>query len=86
MVLSQGGAEISLPIAKDRLKVLGGVVGSESFCSKVFGRNVAKIAQDVEHLELVDLLHLWSKLALYCYNTRISYFPRLDLQCVDSEV
>ena len=58
VVLSQGGAEISLQIAKGRLKVLGGVVGSESFCSKVFGRNVAKIVQDVEHLELVDLLCL----------------------------
>ena len=33
VVLSQGGAEISLPIAKDGLKVLGGAVGSESFCS-----------------------------------------------------
>ena len=58
MVLSQGGAEVSLPITKDWLKVLGGVVSSESFCSKLFGRNVAKIVQDVEHLELVDLLHL----------------------------
>ena len=48
VVLSQGGAEISLPIAKDRLKVLGGAVGSESFCSEVFGRNVANIVQDVE--------------------------------------
>ena len=47
VVLSQGGAEISLPIAKGRLKVLGGAVGSESFCSEVFGRNVAKIVQDV---------------------------------------
>ena len=54
VVLSQGGAEIPLPIVKDWLKVLGGVVGSESFCSKVFGRNVTKIVQDVEHLELVD--------------------------------
>ena len=56
---------ISLPIAKDRLKVLGGAVGSEYFCSKVFGRNVAKIVQDVEHLELVDSLHLRSKLAVH---------------------
>ena len=77
VVLSQGGAEISLPIAKDGLKVLGGAVGSESFCSEVFGRNVAKIVQDVEHLELVDSLHLRSKLAVYCCNTRISYFLRL---------
>ena len=43
VLLSQGGAEISLPIAKDGLKVLGGAVGSESFCSEVFRRNVAKI-------------------------------------------
>ena len=90
MVLSQGGAEISLPIAKDWLKVLGGAVGSESFCSEVFGRNVAKIVQDVEHLELVDSLHLRSKLAVYCCNTRILYFHKVsvvaDLQCVDSKV
>ena len=59
VVLSQGGAEISLPISKDRLKVLGGAVGSESFCSEVFGRNVAKIVQDVEHLELVDSRASW---------------------------
>ena len=58
VVLSQGGAMILLPIAKDWLKVLGGVVGSEYFCSNVFGRNMAKIVQDVEHLELVDLLCL----------------------------
>ena len=75
VVLSQGGADISLPIAKDRLKVLGGVVGSES----LFGWNVAKIVQDVEHLELVDSLHLQSKLAVYCCNTRISYFLQLAL-------
>ena len=34
VVLSQGGAEISLPITKDWLKVLGGAVGSEFFGPK----------------------------------------------------
>ena len=43
----------------------------------MFGRNVAKIVQDVEHLELVDSLHLRCKLAVYCCNARISYFLRL---------
>ena len=55
---------ILLPIAKDWLKVLGGVVGSEYFCSNVFGRNMANIVQDMDHLELVDFLYLWSKLAV----------------------
>ena len=77
-------AEISLPIVKDRRKVLGGVVGSESFCSEVYCRNMAKIVQDVEHLELVDSLHLQSKLAVYCCNTRISYFLRLALLLTSS--
>ena len=83
MVLSQGGAEISLPIAKDRPKVLGGAVGSESFCYKVFGRNMAK---------MWSTWNLWTSFTFGAslQQHKDLVFPKVsvvaDLQCVDGKV
>ena len=66
-----------IPVAREGLKVLGGAVGTDAFCTGVFQKQVERILTDLARLDDIPHRHLRSKLAIYCCNGRLSYFMRL---------
>ena len=71
------GGDALIPVAREGLKVLGGVVGTNVFCTHVLSSKMDRILGDLNLLEQILHCHLLSKLAIYCCNGRPSYFFRL---------
>ena len=71
------GGDALIPVAREGLKVLGGAVGTDAFCTQVLSSKMDRILGDLDLLEQIPHRHLRRKLAIYCCNGRPSYFLRL---------
>ena len=65
-----------IPWRQAGMKVLGCPLGSETYCNLVLEAIAVKIEQDLALLKEFPWLHQRTKLALYCSNTRATYFLR----------
>ena len=67
---------IEIPLQKDCIKVLGCPIGSKPFCEELLSKTTEKIGGCLDLLHDFPELHLLSKLAQFCVNTKITYFLR----------
>ena len=67
---------IEIPLRKDGIKVLSCPIGSKPFCEELLSKTTAKIEGCLDLLHDFPELHLRSKLAQFCVNTKITYFLR----------
>ena len=65
-----------IPWRQEGMKVLGCPLGSETYCKLVLEAIADKIEQDLALLKEFPWLHQRTKLAIYCSNTRATYFLR----------
>ena len=77
--------EIEIPLNKEGIKVLGCPVGSEAYSEQLLSKAVTKIKNNLAVLREFPELHLRSKLAQYCVNTKITYFLRAKYPDVGSD-
>jgi hypothetical protein len=70
-----------IPIAQSGLQIVGVPLGTHQFCQQQIQKTILSIKADLDLLKTFYSLHQleFVKLALYCCNTRISYFLRLAL-------
>ena len=65
-----------IPWRRPGLKILGCPLGSAQYCTDLLQRTVSKIEADLAVLSTFPPLHQRIKLAVFCSNTRASYFLR----------
>ena len=63
-------------LAREGFKVLGCPLGTSTFCQKVVERTAAAIEGDLVLLREFPHLHQRIKMAIYCANTRATYYLR----------
>jgi hypothetical protein len=61
---------------QEGIKVLGCPLGTEAYCKLVLEDITSKIEQDLTLLKEFPWLHQRTKLAIFCSNTRATYFLR----------
>ena len=65
-----------IPLRQQGLKVLGCPLGSDEYCRQVLEEIATKIEKDLTLLKEFPCLHQRLKLAIFCSNTRATYFLR----------
>ena len=65
-----------IPWKKDGIKVLGGAIGTQPFCTGILSEFCSKVEKDLRLLENFPSLFHRFKLATFCCNTRVCYLMR----------
>ena len=66
--------DIEIPLLREGIKVLGCLVGSREYSEELLTKPIEKLVSSLKVLQGFPELHLRSKIAQFCVNTKITYF------------